>query len=429
MAICRFFLQGNCRYGTSCWNEHPHGGNQGYSLTAQRQLFGGDNRGGGGGGGRNSFAGNQNQYKWVSQDAQQAQQPQQTQQLSASDIVRGIGNEVTVTFEGGKMWPFTCMGFEKDMPSIPGFEDISTEEMRFEAYDALKQGNVQAYAQKVESLFTQVNSARQELKNPGLQLKQKLITFIEDARKQKSSGTSTGYNSLFNDTGSSGAFGSSTTSGTSLFGKPAQQQNVGFGISTFTQSLPQPQGLFMKKPAETPSVFGQNSAQPSVFGAAPQPTSVFGQPTTQSAFGNPVATTGSSVLQQPGFGGNTAVPQTPKVSLFHSGAFSTPTSQTPSTPGSFGQTQLAPQPFGAATPTQTAFGQKSQTGAFEGSQSMPIPSAFGAAQQNQGLSQGETSSVYTQMDKLTATELQHFQATTFKLGHIPTKPPPKELCF
>lgn len=34
MPVCNFFLQGRCRYGEKCWNEHPRGG-----------------RGGGGGGG------------------------------------------------------------------------------------------------------------------------------------------------------------------------------------------------------------------------------------------------------------------------------------------------------------------------------------------------------------------------------------------
>jgi len=31
-----------------------------------------------------------------------------------------LANEVTVTWEGGNMWPFTCLGFEKEMPSLPG---------------------------------------------------------------------------------------------------------------------------------------------------------------------------------------------------------------------------------------------------------------------------------------------------------------------
>ena len=29
MGVCRFFMQGHCRYGDKCWNDHPQGSNQG----------------------------------------------------------------------------------------------------------------------------------------------------------------------------------------------------------------------------------------------------------------------------------------------------------------------------------------------------------------------------------------------------------------
>ena len=58
----------------------------GYSVSAQRQLFGG--------GGRPqqssskvSFGQNQNPYKWVASDAKQQGQAGAQQQISASDIV------------------------------------------------------------------------------------------------------------------------------------------------------------------------------------------------------------------------------------------------------------------------------------------------------------------------------------------------------
>ena len=33
MVICKFFMQGNCRYGDNCKFEHPQGGNSGKSLN------------------------------------------------------------------------------------------------------------------------------------------------------------------------------------------------------------------------------------------------------------------------------------------------------------------------------------------------------------------------------------------------------------
>lgn len=199
MVVCKFFLQGNCRYGNNCWNEHPSGGNQGYSVTAQRQLFGT---------GRpttapqkvsfqDSFGASQNPYKWVSQDSRQQGQGQSAaqQQLSANDIVKGLATEMK-TWETSKMWPFSVLGFEKDTPCIPGFEDVSPEELRLEAYEAEKSGNIQLYVQKIEGLVNDLNNKRNELKNPSMTLKQKLISFVDDARRQKP-GSSTSHVSLF----------------------------------------------------------------------------------------------------------------------------------------------------------------------------------------------------------------------------------------
>ncbi|XP_032363128.1 nucleoporin NUP42 [Etheostoma spectabile] len=54
MTVCNFFLQGRCRYGDKCWNEHPTGGNRGggggynnNNNTTTRSSA--QHRGGGGG--------------------------------------------------------------------------------------------------------------------------------------------------------------------------------------------------------------------------------------------------------------------------------------------------------------------------------------------------------------------------------------------
>lgn len=425
MVVCKFFLQGNCRYGNSCWNDHPSGGNQGYNLTAQRQLFGGPRPASGSTkvNFRDSFGANQNPYKWIAPDAKQQQGQGQSaaQQTSATDIVKGLGTEVK-TWEASKMWPFSVLGFEKDSPCIPGFEDVSPEELRMEAYEAEKTGNIQSYIQKVEGLVNDLNNKRNELKNPNMTLKQKLISFVDDSRRQKP-GSSSGHVSLFS--GSSGSFGQGTSNSQSGFGGIGSQ----------------------------PAAFGSSGSQ-SVFGQQTTPSSLFGQPQSDQNTGQSQNLFGQSTFgQNPPFGGTQ--PPDAQSSVFgqttqSSGLFGK-TAPTNFGSGTFGASTQGPSAtpqslFGASgptvvpnTPDQTAsslFGSGAQTGAspFSGSSNfgkstaaiVPSGSAFGHSAGNQA---GVTGSLYTPMDKLTREELEQFQAPTFTLGKIPTRPPPRELCF
>ncbi|KAK6959487.1 nucleoporin-like protein 2 [Biomphalaria glabrata] len=139
MPVCQFFLEGRCRYGERCRNEHPRGG-------VQRNLFGG-----GGGGGerkitfRDSFnnAGQNEKYKWSSSN----QQYQATSQ-SSLDVVSNLPKEME-TFESSKMWPLTCIGLEGYTKSLPDFVDTSFEELRLAAYQALKENNFKTFVSSV----------------------------------------------------------------------------------------------------------------------------------------------------------------------------------------------------------------------------------------------------------------------------------------
>ena len=251
-----------------------------------------------------------------------------------------------------------------------------------------------------------------------------------------------GYFSTFSDSHSGDLFGGSNSG---LFGS----SNTGSQQSS---------GLFGQPPAfpeaGNQSVFGQTGTQ-SGFGQTGS-QSLFGQSSTQSTFGQ----TGA---QQSGFGQSS--------SLFGQGAFTQDTQsgstfgqsvfgQAPSS--SFGQDQTQKtglfgkpadnSPFGAASfnnpqtsgasgnlfQTSTPFGQSSEPakGLFGKSVTVVPPvSGFGAAPAaenkpaEQAQASGETSSVYTPLDQLTPEELEHFKGPMFSLGFIPTKPPPRELCF
>lgn len=42
MTVCSFFLQGRCRYGEKCWNEHPRDGRGGDYRGSQQPNRGGE---------------------------------------------------------------------------------------------------------------------------------------------------------------------------------------------------------------------------------------------------------------------------------------------------------------------------------------------------------------------------------------------------
>ena len=103
MVVCKFFAQGHCRYGSVCFNEHVRP-NQATSF------------GGGGGGNRfQALAGHEGGAK---EAASLANNPYLSS-ANAASIADEIAKEMDVWEKSG-MWPFSCFGFAKDVPCVPG---------------------------------------------------------------------------------------------------------------------------------------------------------------------------------------------------------------------------------------------------------------------------------------------------------------------
>lgn len=86
MAICRYYQQGQCRFGKDCQFEHP----------GAQTVFGGQRQGG-------------------------------------QDITNTLVQTVKVDmeqWERGKQWSFSCYSPAKETGCFPGIEDWSPEEMR-----------------------------------------------------------------------------------------------------------------------------------------------------------------------------------------------------------------------------------------------------------------------------------------------------------
>lgn len=355
MPVCQYFLAGRCRYGENCRNEHPRGG-------AQRNLFGGgDPNWQGREGSKVSFrdnysAGGQSQnnpYKWS------ANSQGSSNQLSTVDVLDDLPKSMEI-WEKSKMWPFSCLSLDAHLPSIPEFYDTSMEELRWDAYQALQTDTMQSYIQKYRALQNEFANKRNQLKHMTMDMKRKLMTFLEEARKNLAvSAGSTASFSFQSTLTQSNLFGQSRTANESgVFSQSSSSSGL-FGKPGATGSQT---GLF-GKPAGTGSVFGGNSLMPggSPFGSAASATgsSVFGNINVQNSFGGAVVNSGFSNASttSSAFG-------TPGTSLFGK-----PVEQKSIFGGQMVDSS-SNKPFGAANPSSSlnVFGGDSstQTGLFGG---------------------------------------------------------------
>ncbi|RMZ85789.1 hypothetical protein DV737_g360, partial [Chaetothyriales sp. CBS 132003] len=382
MTVCRFYQQGNCRFGDRCRNEHP-----GKEAQASQNRFGplqnsglGDSRKA-----ADTWTFNLQEFK---------------DELTAG---KGRPNWILSAYGPGKQAPATLL---QNL-------EWSPEELRAEFYKQAALGNQDAADQQAIQTW---NNALKEIKDV-YDNAHNVLEFMKDADSQKRrpsrydmcrmDGTETveQFKSSFNQ--SSQPESSSTPFGSGMFGKPA------FGKSGFSSS--------------------QSSSSP----FAQQSTSTFGQPSTAAfgsgMFGKPAATAfGQPAFGSSGFGQEKKNPFAPASASTGFGqggsAFSQPPQPSsafgqPSQPSStFGQPSQA-SPFGQRTQQTSAFGQPSQPSSLLGQASQATSafgqlgqptSAFGKPSQIPAFGQpSQPSSTFGQPSQPTSTFGQPSQASPF----------------
>ncbi|XP_062302245.1 nucleoporin NUP42 [Osmerus eperlanus] len=442
MVVCNFFMQGRCRYGDKCWNEHPSGGNAssggggggsrgGYNNSRPPSNRGGAGGGGfgnrvwvnpsqrsggnyvqpssfsrggddwGGGGGNNwntgeSGGGRDNvkstEFSFSSQNRFTALNNASTFDKAGRDRpgdenekhLETIQNDMEI-WETSGQWVFSCYSVLK--ATISGFRDHSPEELRLEYYNNKDSGDLQGYANGIIQLINQWRSRVQELKTMNATTRVAMLAELNNPVPQA---TSEGF-------GSSGTgFGSSTTSfGAGGFGAPAQPQpssasgfsfavpSAEFGSSA-TQAAPTGFGIAAATAVATPPPSGFSS-----FPASSAPSA------SGFSFAAPVAEA-TKAPSTSGFGGSAS-------------GFS------------FSSTANSGGGFGAAAPSTGGndFGQTSVSSLFGGSTTGTVAGTGSAGE--------VTDSLFTSQSELTPEELSEFGAKRFSLGQIPLKPPPANM--
>ncbi|XP_054240882.1 nucleoporin NUP42 [Indicator indicator] len=410
MAICQFFLQGRCRFGDRCWNEHPRGGgrgrsgssasqhqgggwgttNQRYTNVIQPSTFKSNSWGGSRDQGRGFFgssdfgssvdsSGNagfsQNRFSALANSQNTADGYKDEEEKLLECVVKDM--EI---WESSGQWIFSSYSPMKGKPNISGFPDFSPEELHLEYYMCRANNNVQNYINSIQQLATQWKTRLLQLKALDASTRATLLSELKNTVTQPvptfgfggqitstfgsssfpvnsssnsastfSFKTSTGLSS--GSSGNSSAFGSSSAGVTS---SPSISHSVGFGSPTAPSAA-----SFSFKTSETNSGFG---------------TSGF------SGFGSSSAVNSSSTTPLTAFGSfNVAVAASPS----HS--------------------------------SSTLFGQTASTSGQN------ITSVSLAVTNN-----ATSEKLFTPKSELSAEELKQFEAKKFTLGKIPLKPPPLE---
>ncbi|XP_056375738.1 nucleoporin NUP42 [Hyla sarda] len=444
MTVCSFFLQGRCKFGDRCWNEHTRDGRQpgqnryqpqSSSWNASGQRHGqpptisknltwtreNDRGSYGSGSGDNrsrtskptapsGFFSSQNRFSGLANQ----EHAKDSGQDKEDSLLADIQNDME-TWESSGQWLLSVYCVLKEQRHLSGFADISPEELRLECYTALKEGKFQNYVNSVQQLVNQWKQRVRDVMNMNPSSNAALLN-------QLSKPPTVAAPSAFGGQ-QSGSFGSlqQTSFGTSSMSsdKPVAASSFSFkpeshtaapnagASSSFPSSAPmfssQPSfGFGNKGPVSAASFsFAPTTTPGDAASTAPSMAASGPASAVSSGFGRMMAGGfGSSVGAAPGFGGP------PSAAGFGGFSSSTKTS-------GFGAV-----PTGAisvSTPGTSLFGQ--------GVTGSSVSSAVGTSAADSVLS----TALFTPRSELSQEDLLQFESRTFTLGKVPLVSPPADL--
>ncbi|XP_031352979.1 nucleoporin NUP42-like [Photinus pyralis] len=266
MVVCRFFLQGNCKFGDMCKFEHQI--NDVYRYR-----------------GNNTSVLRQEQYP-----------PQPQLDLTNQNTILSIVKSDMSAAEEGHQWPLSCYSPIKEMPSFPGLEDQSFEEVRLGYYEARGNGTVDQYCQQLHMILQKAMMQIKFLQNPSSDVINSINSFYSSSDGNNLAPSSAFPNSnLFSSNQQNTAKSFFAAANQKLFGsQPAPTTGTFFGNNqnafvqptpSFTSGVQHQSPLTNSLANNSPFFKMENTAQP-------QPAPLF-----QNA-------PPSAVTQAPIFGGN-----------------------------------------------------------------------------------------------------------------------------
>ncbi|XP_049815148.1 nucleoporin NUP42-like [Schistocerca nitens] len=146
MVVCRYFLQGICKFGSNCRYEHSYREyeNEGSPTSSYRRTYGGQ------------YHESANRYNTA---------PQNPALSNIRDLMQVVINELNLSERGGQ-WPLSCFAPFKEKPCYPGLDDYSPEEVRWQMYEAVKSGSVDECKRSIQQLHESYKVKKNNILHP-----------------------------------------------------------------------------------------------------------------------------------------------------------------------------------------------------------------------------------------------------------------------
>ncbi|XP_029023184.1 nucleoporin NUP42 [Betta splendens] len=456
MTVCNFFLQGRCRYGDKCWNEHPRGGNRGgggghssnYSRGSGQQQ---QPRGGGGGGGFGNRV-------WVNPNQQKGGyiQPSSFSSHGGSEWSRGGGGEANwgrgEGGGGGSDWNRGGGGSDWNRGGGGRRDNVRSADFNFGAqnrFSALdspsafdrggRRGDVAAAGEEDDDKSLEIIQADMESWESSGQW---VFSCYSKSKASLSGFTDLSPEELRLEYCSAQASGDlqSYLSGVNQLLNQWRNRIQELKVMTPATRAALLAELNNPAPQTSSSSFGLNTAtgfgsSASAFGSkgfgasAPVQANSFSFAAPTGGFGSPAATGFGSAITAPtqppsGFGSSSAVTSALSASTF---SFAAPSSDKPAASTGFGS--ASGFSFSSAANAGGGFGSGfgTEAPAVSGSNNVQTSGGFGASAGPAAAGGVVADSLFSSESALTPEELNQFKAKRFTLGQIPLKPPPNGL--
>lgn len=196
MVVCKYFLQGACKFGNNCNYEHPR--NQGYqSSQSSNNRYQSSNQGY-----------DQSRFRYVANN--QSNPPAQPSNLftklvssnqlppqSQSNVIdpdnitsdQEFLDYVTNDFKmwlNSSSWKLSCYAYNRTAPCLPILPDISPEEVRYAVYESKKYNRHFEEYQNYQKKYNEAIESLKQIANPNQQVKEYLLKYFHQTKNSSS---------------------------------------------------------------------------------------------------------------------------------------------------------------------------------------------------------------------------------------------------